>query len=325
MNYDLTVKSTAQAHPIQGLIKYHGLRDESQNIPYHDSLSVCTAPSKTETTVEFGYEEDTCLVNGEVIDHEGYERVQTVLNQVRQLAGFDQGARVVSRNNFPSNVGLGASASAFAALAVAAADAAGLDLTRQELSVVARHGAPSAARSVTGGFSHLQTSTNDQQCNAERIEAPFEPEIRTVIGLVPEFKHTSYAHQEAPKSHLYQGRLAYIHDALADMQTAIREGDFDRTFELAEQDSLSLLAVTMTGPENWFYWQPETVQLWNVVSRLRQENVPVYFSSDTGATAYLNTTARHVDRIVDEVEALGLESEVWQVGGPAQSIDDHLF
>lgn len=319
------MKATARAHPIQGLIKYHGLRDEARNIPYHDSISMCTAPSKTETTVEFGHQEDTCVVNGDDVDREGYERVRTVLDVVRRMAGLDDGARVVSRNTFASNVGLGASASAFAALAVAAASAADLELTRRELSVLARRGAPSAARSITGGFSQLRTNTASESCVAERIETPLEAEVRSVIGLVPEHKHTSYAHEEAPESHLFEGRLAYIHDALADMQTAIRDGDFDATFKLAERDSLSLLAVTMTGPDNWFYWQPETVQLWNVASRLRNDDIPVYFSSDTGATAYLNTTADHVDRVIDAVEAVGLDSDVWEVGGPAHRIDEHLF
>lgn len=322
---DCLMKASARAHPIQGLIKYHGLRDEERNIPYHDSISVCTAPSKTETTVEFGYDDDTCLVNGDKIDDEGDERVTTVLDRVRRQAGIDHGARVESRNTFASNVGLGASASAFAALAMAAAAAAGIEMDRQELSVLARHGAPSAARSVTGGFSHLRTDTTDERCTAERLDAPFESDVRTVVGLVPAFKYTSQAHEEAPQSHLYEGRLAYIHDALADMRQAIRDGDLDATFELAERDSLSLLAVTMTGPENWFYWQPETVELRDIALDLRGEGLPVYFSSDTGATAYLNTTAAHVDRVAAEVEAIGLEPKVWHVGGPATRIDDHLF
>lgn len=97
---------------------------------------------------------------------------------------------------------------------VAAAGATDLDLTSRELSALARRGAPLAAWSVSGGFSHLRTTTSDRQCAAERIEAAFELDVRSVIGLVPEFKHTSYAHREATESHLYQGRLAYIHDAL---------------------------------------------------------------------------------------------------------------
>ena len=319
------MKASARAHPIQGLIKYHGLRDEARNIPSHDSISMCTAPSKTETTVEFGHGEDVCLVDGEPVDPEGYDRVTTVLDRVRRTAGIDEGARVESRNTFESNVGLGASASAFAALAVAAAAAAELSLTRRELSALARRGSPSAARSVTGGFSRLRTDTTAERCVAERIDASFDGEIRTVVGVVPAFKHTTRAHEETPASTLFDGRLAYIHDALAEMQQALRDGEFEAAFGLAERDSLHLLAVTMTGPDAWFYWRPETVQLKELASELRSEGVPVYFSSDTGATAYLNTTAGHASRVAERVESLGIESRIWSVGGPATPIESHLF
>jgi phosphomevalonate decarboxylase len=45
-------KATAVAHPIQGLLKYHGLRDKELRLPMHDSISVCTAPYETRTTIE---------------------------------------------------------------------------------------------------------------------------------------------------------------------------------------------------------------------------------------------------------------------------------
>lgn len=110
------------------------------------------------TTVAFGYEADICRVNESPIDDEGYERVTTVPDLVRNRSGIDSHARVVSENNFESNIGLGASASAFAALVIAASDAAGLDLLREERSRLARRGFTSAARRVTGGFSHQHTS-----------------------------------------------------------------------------------------------------------------------------------------------------------------------
>jgi phosphomevalonate decarboxylase len=319
------MKATAQAHPIQGLIKYHGLRNPERNIPYHDSISVCTAPSKTRTTVEFGYETDSCLVNGCEIDEEGYERVTTVLDRVRNLSDIDTSAQVVSENTFESNVGLGASASAFAALTLAAATAAKLELSRRELSAVARRGATSAARSITGGFSHLRTDLSNGNCVAEPIMNSFDEDIRIVVGLVSQYKRTSRAHSETPQSHLFGGRLAYIHGALAEMREAIHNGDFESAFALAEQDSLSLLAVTMTGPEGWVYWQPETLKLLSLARRLRKNGIPVFFSSDTGAAAYLNTTAEYADKVANEVEALDVESRIWQVGRGAEIIDSHLF
>lgn len=319
------MKATASAHPIQGLIKYHGLRDDEKNIPYHDSISVCTAPSETRTTVEFGYESDVCFVNNAEIDDEGYHRVTAVLDRIRELSDIDTFARVESHNNFESNVGLGASASAFAALASAATTAAGLDLTQKELSALARRGATSAARSVTGGFSHLHSRLTDTECVAEPIEDGFKEDIRIVIGFIPEYKRTSRAHKETPRSPLFEGRLSYIHQALDDMRNGIRTGDFDSTFALAEKDSLSLLAATMTGPERWIYWQPETLQLFKMCRNLREKGIPVFFSSDTGATAYLNTTAEFADDVAEQIESLGLESRIWRIGGGVETKHEHLF
>jgi len=59
------MKGSAIAHPIQGLIKYHGLRDETLRIPFHDSISVATAPTASHTTVEFGsFVRDSAAVDG---------------------------------------------------------------------------------------------------------------------------------------------------------------------------------------------------------------------------------------------------------------------
>jgi phosphomevalonate decarboxylase len=129
-----------------------------------------------------------------------------------------------------------------------------------------------------------------ETCIAEPIANSFDENIRIVIGLVSKYKRTSRAHRETPQSHLFGGRLAYVHGALAEMREAIQNGDFGSAFALAERDSLSLLAVTMTGPEGWVYWQPETLELLTLARRLRENGIPVFFSSDTGATAYLNTT-----------------------------------
>ena len=60
------LKATAIAHPIQGLIKYHGLKDPRLRIPYHDSISVCANAMYTKTTVEFREDlpDDEATING---------------------------------------------------------------------------------------------------------------------------------------------------------------------------------------------------------------------------------------------------------------------
>ncbi|MFB6170400.1 MAG: phosphomevalonate decarboxylase MvaD [Haloarculaceae archaeon] len=320
------MKATARAHPIQGLVKYHGMRDEELRLPYHDSISVCTAPSNTTTTAEFApdYETDTYVIDGEEVDGRAAERVGAVVDHVRDLADVDHRVRFVSENSFPTNIGFGSSSSGFAAAAMALCHAAGLEMTRPEISAVARRGSSSAARAVTGAFSHLRTGLNDEDCRSHRIETDLEDDLRVVAAEIPQYKETEEAHREAAQSHMFESRLAHIHGQIAEMRDALREGDFDRTFELAEHDSLSLAAATMTGPSGWVYWQPRTLEVFETVRDLRETGVPVYFSVDTGASVYVNTTADHVDAVETAIADLDIGTRVWEVGGPARVLDDSV-
>ena len=323
------MKATAKAHPIQGLVKYHGMRDEELRLPYHDSISVCTAPSHSKTTAEFDPElsADYYAIDGDEVDGRGRERIENVVDHVRELAGIDHRVHFESVNDFPTNIGFGSSSSGFAAAAVALVGAADLDMTLPEISTVTRRGSSSAARAVTGAFSHLRTGLDDADCRSERIETGLEDDLRIVAAEIPAFKHTEEAHKEAAESHMFEARMAHIHEQIATMRHALRENDFDGAFELAEHDSLSLAATTMTGPSGWVYWQPETLSVFETVRNLREDGVPVYFSTDTGASVYVNTTEEYVDRVEGEISDLGVGTRIWEVGGPATVLgaDEALF
>ncbi|GAB7090822.1 phosphomevalonate decarboxylase MvaD [Halorubrum luteum] len=327
----MSVKATARAHPIQGLVKYHGMRDEELRLPYHDSISLCTAPTATTTTVEWEPDatENTYVIGGETVDGRAAERIDAVVDHVRELAGFDHAVRLESENSFPSNIGFGSSSSGFAAAALALTEAAGLDRSLPEVSTIARRGSSSAARAVTGAYSVLETGLNDADCRSYRLDVGegddgFDPEedLRIVAAHVPAYKETEEAHREAAASHMMQARTAHVQDQLVEMRDALRAGSFGRIFELAEHDSLSLTATTMTGPAGWVYWQPETIAVFNAVRELREDGVPVYFSTDTGASVYVNTRVDYVDTVESRIAEIGIDTDVWRVGGPARVLDD---
>ncbi|CDK38787.1 MULTISPECIES: phosphomevalonate decarboxylase MvaD [unclassified Halorubrum] len=332
----MTGKATARAHPIQGLVKYHGMRDEELRLPYHDSISLCTAPTATTTTVEWQPDasEDVYVIGDEEVGGRAAERIDMVVDHVRDLAGVDAAVRLESENSFPSNIGFGSSSSGFAAAALALVEAAGLDRSLPEVSTIARRGSSSAARAVTGAYSRLDAGLNDEDCRSHRLDVGvsgdgFDPEedLRIVAAHVPAYKETEEAHREAAASHMMQARTAHVQDQLVEMTDALREGEFDRIFETAEHDSLSLTATTMTGPSGWVYWQPETIAVFNAVRELRESGVPVYFSTDTGASVYVNTLADHVDEVESRIAEVGIDTDVWEVGGPARVLDesDALF
>ena len=321
----VTMKASAIAYPIQGLIKYHGLMDEKLRIPFHDSISVCTAPLLTHTTVEFGQKKDTAEIDGKIAGKREMERILDVVNPLRDAAMDDSGMRMVSNNNFPSNIGLGASASGFAALAVAASTALGLDLSLESISRFARRGAGSASRAVTGGYSRWYAGTKDEDSYSRRLASSSELDMGIICALVPAMKFTETAHREVLTSPFFKARLEYVGGALENMEKAIAARDLDRIGELAEMDTLLLHGITMTGIDKLILWRPETVKVILEVRAMRQEGIRCYFSIDTGATVYVNSHLDDIPKIKKRIEGLGIRTLECHVGDSARVVEEHLF
>lgn len=322
-----TGKASAVAHPIQGLVKYHGLRDPVRRIPFHDSVSVCTGPIRSHTTVKVLNEsnESVAVVDGQKVDGRPRERIHAVINAIQEHTGDDRPFRVESRNDFPQYVGLGSSSSGFAALALAAAQAYGWHADLERLSEVARLGAGSAARSLTGGVSVWKVDR--ERSYSTQVMAADAMDWRIVVPLVQHEEPTENVHKEVLTSPLFKARVAYIPTALKALARALKARDLRGVGEVAEADTLNLHAVTMTGEHGHLTWQPATVAVMHQVRRLREEGVPVWFSIDTGATAYLNTDAQHEEQVAEAVADIDGVADVLRLrpAGEARLVDEHLF
>jgi len=319
------MKATAVAHPIQGLIKYHGLADPVLRLPFHDSISVCTAPLTTRTTIEFGdFPRDTATIDDRMISAREMQRILAVVDEVRAHAGVAKPFRMVSANDFPSNVGLGASASGFAALALAACHAAGLQADLQEVSRIARRGAGSATRSATGAFSKWKMGVSDEDSYAVQL-ADEELQMDMIVALIPAFKQTEDAHREALTSPFFRARLAEMPRLIAEMELAIRKRDIGAICALAERDTLMLHGITMTGAAEMVLWQPETLRVILAVRKMRDAGIPAFFSIDTGATVYVNTLPGRGAEVQERIEELGIRTIPCTVGGAARIVEEPLF
>ena len=140
------MRADAQAQPNIALIKYWGKRDIEQNLPAVGSLSVTLDSLWTKMSVEYSdaMAGDELVVNG-ASSEELLPRVSACLDR---LAGENRRrASVFSESNFPIAAGLASSASAFAALVVAASAAAGQDNDALTLARIAGSVSGSAARS----------------------------------------------------------------------------------------------------------------------------------------------------------------------------------
>ena len=122
---------TALAHPNIAFIKYWGNKNEGLRLPSNGSISMNLDGLETRTTVQFedSLSADEVTINGKLSHGDELQRVSKFLEEVRKLAGIRQFAWVKSENSFPTGAGIASSASAFAALALAATRAAGLEIS----------------------------------------------------------------------------------------------------------------------------------------------------------------------------------------------------
>ncbi|OGD58194.1 hypothetical protein A3K78_01095 [Candidatus Bathyarchaeota archaeon RBG_13_52_12] len=321
------MKVTAIAHPIQGLIKYHGLKDPALRIPFHDSISVCSEALETITTVRFdkNLSEDVVIINDQRATGADLERIMAIVRRLTYMAYNNDHFKIVSKNNLLDGKGLGFSASGFAALGFASRNALKLDIDDVSLSEIVRLGAGSATRSLAGGFS-IWYADRDNRSYAEQLAGPDSMDFMQVVIPIASDVKTDEAHIEVLSSPLFRARLDHIDEMLASMRTAIACKDVGTIGRLAEEDTLNLHAITMTGKSHIVLWEPDTVRILKEVLRMRAEGVSAWYSMDTGPSVFVNTVSRHVKEVSRRIASLGFSKVIVSKVGERPSItNEHLF
>jgi len=321
-------KSTACAHTIQGLLKYHGLKNKKLRLPYHDSISVCAKALTTTATVDFDhrYSEDLIEINGTTAKANEARRVLAVIEPLRKLAKNRDRFRLTSANNLREVKGVGYSAAAFASIALAASTALNLKIELSRLSEIARLGSGSASRSLVGGFAIWYANKNGRSFARQLDDGT---RVKLAMGIVPLASDvkTEHAHEESVSSPFFTARVKEVKAELPKMIRAIRKGDVREVSQIAENDSLSLHAVTTTGRSGLVLVSPETITVIRRVKTLREgQGIPVWYSLDTGPSVFLNTQPEYLDTVCEDIQNnTNLQVIKSEVGGSASTIDQHLF
>lgn len=307
------MKATALANSNIALVKYWGKRDERLILPQNPSISMTLDKLHTTTTVEFSdrYRRDQLKIDGKKIaDGEELSRVVRQLNLARNMARSHLHARVESENNFPKAAGLASSASGFAAISLAATKAIGLDLTKKDLSILARQGSGSASRSVYGGFAEWLRGTNPDggDSYARQIAGPEHwPGLCMVVTVVTrgekKIKSRAGMSQTVANSPLYR---AWLETADGDMEK-VRMGIMEKNFQLlgatAELNALKMHATMQTTTPHIIYWEPETITLMKEVMQMREEGLMGYFTIDGGPQVKVLCLEKDAKRIVKRLSA----------------------
>lgn len=302
-------QATARAHSNIAFIKYWGNQDDALRLPANPSISMNLDSLYTDTTVVWddGLETDSLILNGEVASGRSLVRVSNHLEHIRKRLEFTYSAQVESRNNFPMGAGIASSASAFAALTMAAVTAAEFEMSERELSTYARLGSGSASRSIPSGFVEWHTGNTHEASFAETVAPPDYWDLVDVIAIVSdEHKHTTSqaGHPTAKTSDLQNARVAGATERLRICKEAILNRDFPTFAEVVEQDSNLMHAVMMTSKPPLFYWKPATLAIMESVRQWRKEGLSVCYTLDAGPNVHSICVSKDVEIVRNRLQSL---------------------
>ncbi len=308
---DLTSKdiATARAHPNIALIKYWGNLDNELRLPANSSLSFSLGTLETQTTVQFDEQltSDRVVIDDVPASDSASQRVCLHLDRIRRLADIKTYAYVESNSNFPSGAGIASSASAFAALTLAACSACNLEINSRALSRLARQGSGSASRSIFGGFVIWYAGKTDAESYAESIADKYHWPIVDLITIVNTSHKTvgsSEGHLLAETSPLQIIRVEDTPRRLEICQQAIMDRDFNALASIVELDSNMMHAVMMTSKPALLYWSAATIEIMKTVSRLRHEGLDICYTIDAGPNVHCICTREHAHSAHDVLKKI---------------------
>ena len=310
-------------------IKYWGNRDSGLRLPVNGSISMNLDGLFARTRVIFRaeLERDVLNLNKTPIYGKGLERVVMILDLVREMAHLGLPAEVVSENNFPTGAGIASSAAAFAALALAASRAAGLELAEPELSRLARRGSGSAARSIPAGFVEWEVGNRDADSYAVSIAPPDHwslVDLVTIVQTGQKSVGSTEGHALAGESPFQSARVQDAPRRLNRCRNAILERDFDGLAQIIELDSNLMHAVMMTSTPPLFYWEPASLRLMKLIPQWRREGLPVCYTLDAGPNVHVICQVEVSDEVKRRLEQVRGVRAILRAtpGGPAHLVND---
>ena len=295
------------------LCKYWGKRDSELNLPTTSSLSISLGNFGAKTTLsvlEGKNKADLVLVNGKEAD----EQSTFVKNLIAFLDLFRPSSesffKVETEVNIPIGAGLASSACGFAAIVGALNQLYDWQLPASSLSILARLGSGSAARSLWHGFVEWHQGIENNGMDSFGIPIPqqwfnlrvglliFNAQQKPVSSRIAMQNSvlTSAFYEVWPKKHAMD---------LKRLKKAILQQDFIALGETAESNALAMHALMLTSSPTVCYSQPQTIAAMHTIWHHRRLGLPLYFTQDAGPNLkliFLEKDSEEVAKIFPDVE-----------------------
>jgi diphosphomevalonate decarboxylase len=232
---------------------------------------------------------------------------------------------ITIRSAIPPAIGIASSAAVFSALAKAYAGLIACNpstgsgqalqpaiLSFRDVSIIARLGSGSAARSIFGGLVSLCNDAQSSPDIASAYAVPIAPESHwplfdTIIVPTMEEKKvgSTEGHHLAHTSPYFKKRIEVIGNRRQqECIDAIMAKDFAKLQTITEEDCWDMHNVMQTQTPPLQYLNDETYRIVDEITELRErEHLPVLFTMDAGPTVHLICTAEALKAVREYAHA----------------------
>lgn len=314
-------KISAKAHPVQGLLCAHGYKNvERKTLPVE---SLFTSLEAFHTVIEFTFLDDESIkpvinMKGHDVSDDAYQRITGFVERIFKILNIRSSYSLDIELNFPLAVGIGSSASIFAAITWCIVSFTGKELPGKEISVLARLGSHSAAASILGNISIIRKGEfAEVLCQAESF--PYKILVLPVEGK----KRSEELHEDMPHSPFYSSWLKFARKTSDSLSTLISEKRFNEIGPIAEKYIHTNFAAISTGPRNILTWNHETFRRVILLRELRTELKGKFFiSTNSGPALFVYAELKELEILKEKLDELDIESVISDVGGPASLLSN---
>lgn len=291
----------AQAHANIALMKYWGKLDETLALPYTSSVSLTLDAlyTVTEVTRDPSLRHDVFVLNNEEQSQAETQKITRFINLFRQ---DDTPVHVNTRNSFPTASGLASSASGYAALATALNVEYSMNLDKLALSRLTRRGSGSASRSLYGGLAVWQAG-DDHTSYAYPLDSALDIEMLIVIVNASRKKRSSRSlmKQTVAESTFFDAWVKDSNKEFTKMLAAIDSEDIHAVGRIAERNAMMMHGTLLANHEPFFYLEPQSLQVIEIVQDLRSEGLAAYYTMDAGPNVKIITDSRSSRVIMEKL------------------------
>lgn len=298
------------------LCKYWGKRNAELNLPVNSSLSISLLDKGASVKLSLNNKKyDEIYLNSKAIavNTQFHRRLIDFLDLFRPTKQWFLDINI--EMNIPVAAGLASSACGFAAMTLAIQKLLALQLTPQQLSIIARLGSGSACRSVFNGFVewHAGVNPDGMDSYAEPIANDW-PEFKMGLLLLSKKEKAISSRQAMQRtvdtSILYNCWPKKVLRDLVIIRQAIYNQNFNLLAGAAESNALNMHATMMSSWPPIMYSLPETIDAMHKVWRARSEGLGLFFTQDAGP----NLKLLFLEKSIDEVKTIFPEMEICHLG-----------